>query len=347
MSIPHAVFLDTSIFAGQQYNFSSTTIDSFLKAAKDKDIQLLIPAPTLSEIERQMKTRANEAFKSLSDAIRKAPFLKKWKQWPEKPSGILGDWELQKIVFQEWNDFLSHFKIYKLNYDGIDINKIMNQYNLIKPPFGEGKKRKEFPDAFAFESLSLYAHKNRISIAIISCDSDFKAACEQSTSLIYYPSLPAFTELLLGTDKIISKYKLMLENDNDKTIEAICDESSQIDFYPNDQDVEIEYSDAFSVNSFDSKIVAIGEKEFTILFQSDIEFKHSMSWEEEDGWDEDQHVVHTHTEQDYTRELSRIDGTAKIILAPDHEGISSIGCINFDTDAIEVEAPYIPQHRYR
>jgi len=194
MSIPQAVFLDTSVFAGQQYNFSSTAINSFINAANGKNIKLLLPAPTISEIERQMNARADEAFKALGDAIRKAPFLKNWKQWPEKPSGLFGEWQLHKIVFQEWNDFLNKFNVTKLDYEGIKIEKIMDQYNHIKPPFGEGKKRKEFPDAFAFESLSIYADKHSIYVAVISEDSDFKHACEQSTSLMYFPSLPKFTE---------------------------------------------------------------------------------------------------------------------------------------------------------
>jgi len=138
----------------------------------------------------------------------------------------------------------------------------------------------------------------------------------------------------------------MLGTNRDKIFEAISSASDKVDFYPNDSDVDIEYSEITTYDSLDTQIVSIGDNEITIMFQAGLTFKHMMKWEEIDGWDEDQNAMHTHTERDDTRELSQLEGMAKIILDPNHGNILSIGCIVFDTDSIEVEAPYIPQHFY-
>ncbi|MFM0348229.1 hypothetical protein, partial [Paraburkholderia sp. RL17-347-BIC-D] len=46
MSIPTVVFLDTSVLTGQQFNFASTALTTFLPAAQKAGLKLLLPDPT-------------------------------------------------------------------------------------------------------------------------------------------------------------------------------------------------------------------------------------------------------------------------------------------------------------
>jgi hypothetical protein len=77
VSLPKAVFLDTSVFAGQQYNYASAILVSFIPVAQNAELLLLLPDPTEREVARQIKERASAALKALEDARRKAPFLSK------------------------------------------------------------------------------------------------------------------------------------------------------------------------------------------------------------------------------------------------------------------------------
>lgn len=61
MSVPTAVFLDTSVFDGQSYNFSSTAFSTFLPACRSRQLKLLLPDPTEREIKRHMAEKAQEA----------------------------------------------------------------------------------------------------------------------------------------------------------------------------------------------------------------------------------------------------------------------------------------------
>jgi hypothetical protein len=83
MSLPSAVLLDTSVLAGQQYNFGSVAMSSFVPAAAAKKIVLLLPAPTEQEILNQIDERSKEALQALETAKRKAPFLEKWEHFPK------------------------------------------------------------------------------------------------------------------------------------------------------------------------------------------------------------------------------------------------------------------------
>jgi hypothetical protein len=91
MSVPTAVFLDTSVLAGQQYNFNSTAFASFIAVAKEKKLPLLLPDPTKREIMRQIAERSVAALRALEEARRRAPFLMKWQHFPKLPESRFGD----------------------------------------------------------------------------------------------------------------------------------------------------------------------------------------------------------------------------------------------------------------
>ena len=73
MSIPTAVFLDTSVLDSQQYNFQSTAFSTFVPACAARSIRLLLPDPTEREIKRHIKERTSEAMSGL-EALRRKVF---------------------------------------------------------------------------------------------------------------------------------------------------------------------------------------------------------------------------------------------------------------------------------
>jgi hypothetical protein len=145
MSIPTAVFLDTSVFDEQSFNFSSTALSTFVPACKNRKLKLLLPDPTEREVTRHMTERSEEVAGLFEKAHRAAPFLRKWKGFPPRENRR---GEMRQVATREWFAFLNQFEVVKLNYDGMNVAKIMNWYDAGEPPFDKGKKRKEFPDAF-------------------------------------------------------------------------------------------------------------------------------------------------------------------------------------------------------
>src|SRR5712692_8192902 len=162
MSLPTAFFLDTSVLDGQQYNFASTAFTSFVPVARERKLLLLLPDPTKREVMRHIAERSTAALEALEDARRRAPFLSKWKHFPKPPENKwTTDWEVKRVATEEWESFLKQFSVKELAYEGVALNTVMNWYEKARPPFGSGKKRKEFPDAFAIAALAGYAQQTK------------------------------------------------------------------------------------------------------------------------------------------------------------------------------------------
>lgn len=332
MSLPKAAFLDTSVFAGQQYNYSSTAITSFVPVANKSNLKILLPDPTSREIDRQIQERSTEALKALEDARRKAPFLSKWKQFPSKLTSW-EEWEVGRVAEKEWLEFLKQFQVEQLGYEGVSISKIMSWYDSIRAPFGEGKKRKEFPDAFAIEIVALYAEKNNVCVAVVSEDQDIKKACEHYPSLLYFPSLPRLTELLLVGEQELDELRKVLEGDIELLVDAIYQEATSLDTYIFDDRFEVIDDSIHSPQIIDIRIVGIGHNECTVVFSATFESEHKVKWDEAgdpaDGY--------TDTCSEWINQTNSIDGTAKLAIDLKNKKITAVSMIELDATEIEIQ----------
>jgi hypothetical protein len=338
MSIPTAVFLDTSVFDGQSYNFSSTAFSTFVPACKHRNLRLLLPDPTEREIKRHMTERSKEAIGLIEQAHRTAPFLAKWKGFPprdSKPSGAI------QTTLAEWLSFLKQFDVVRLNYDGIDVGTVMSWYHAMDPPFDKGKKRKEFPDAFAVAILSKYAEQNSCYIAVVSHDPDFKKACDRFPSLMYFQSVPVLTELLLAAeDSRIAAIRAILDSSVDKIAEAVYPHTSLLSFYSTNDYSELETSEVRELTITDARIVALGEHECTIAFDAVLNVGHDVRWHEPTGPDGDMQRIGESVERYYD-----VSGTAKVLLDAKTNVLLEVPYVALNED--EIKADDIPPYWYR
>jgi len=283
MSAPTHIFIDTGIFDEQNYNFNSSAFNAFLMAIKKQALTLVIPDPTAREIERHIEKRAEDVLKALEEAKRKAPFLSKWKKWPIKKNSFNLEWELKEIADNEWKTFLENFSVVEIGYDGVEIGSIMDWYDGKKPPFGEGKKSKEFPDAFAIASLFVYAKKQSVSIAVVSTDGDFRRACERYSELSYFPSLPAYAEALISSDKRVEQIRIAIEDDPSLIINEIKKRFEDLSFYHEESfDADISDIDVDNVELKDFKIVHIGDQDTVISFIFIVDYSAYVRIDDED-----------------------------------------------------------------
>ena len=336
MSVPAAVFLDTSVLAGQQYNFASTALRTFVPAATARGLKLLLPEPTEQEVRRQIRERSNEALAALNQARRHAPFLAKWPHFPQRTLPARVDLELSRIASAEWQQFLSQFSVVKLDYSTLDMAKVMSWYDNVRPPFREGKKRKEFPDALAIALLEAYADKQQSFIAVVSEDQDFKLACDLAPSLLYFPNLPRLTELLLADEYRISSLRASVLADISLVERHLYDKASELCYYHYDSDYELLDSEFSSAAVTDVRIVAIGDHECTIAFEAEVETEHRLRWSEQ-AYDEE-YVQETGT----VLETVSVNGTAKVALDAKTQQISAVTYLELEGGDVEVtETPRI------
>lgn len=193
---------------------------------------MVIPLNIEAEIVRHLADRAAEAVTALESARRKAPFLARWPNWPlKKDEAILKD-ELNAIAQGDYRRFKENFSIVMLDYKGVDIAEVMTWYEQARAPFGTGKKRKEFPDAVAIQALVSLARSEQLKIAVVSTDNDFRDACSFHNELVFFGSVAALTEALLGEEALVLQARSLVDRHQEEIIEAVGDRFPSLDFFP-------------------------------------------------------------------------------------------------------------------
>lgn len=338
MSLPTAVFLDTSILDGQQYNFASTAFSSFLPVARERNFVVLLPDPTKREVLRHIEERSQGAVRALEDARRRAPFLNKWKHFPKLPDNKwLTNFEVRTVAIEEWQSFLNQFSVKELNYDAVVLSTVMDWYEKQRPPFGSGKKRKEFPDAFAIAALAAYAGATKTYIAVVAEDPDFKGACEHFPYLLYFPNLPALTELLLADEKTIEGVRELVLQNQPMIEEAAQSEGESLSLYV-PSEFEILDGGVTYVSLDDIRVVALGNRECTVALEGQIGYEVKLkrddySYRYEDDYD--------HRRGKTVEGDNPLSGTAKLQMSSDRNSIEKVTYIELDNAEIEVSAPVI------
>ena len=334
MSLPTAVFLDTSILAGQQYNFDSAALKSFVPVAVAQKLRLLLPDPTRREVIRQITERSIEALRALEGARRRAPFLAKWKSFPQLPENR-GDWEVKSVALAEWRTFLKRFEVTELGYDGVKIETVMGWYDSTRSPFNSGKKRKEFPDAFAIAVLDAYASKTDTYVAVVAEDPDFRDACKYFPRLLYFNSLPSLTELLVSDTESISGIRVVVLAAEDRLLDAITEELGGLGFYHRDENFEdVEDVDWDEINLDDIRVVGLGGTDCTVVFEVGIVVRVTVKWSE---YDRDAEYG---SGRDYRsvkiKGRSQISGTAKLQFDTGRTVVEQVVFIELDQSEVEL-----------
>ncbi|WP_374108869.1 PIN domain-containing protein [Burkholderia pseudomallei] len=211
--------------------------------------------------------------------------------------------------------------------------QLVRKFQGRSPPFREGKKRKEFPDAFAISMVDTYADKNRCFVAVVSDDQDFKLACERFPNLLYFKSLPRLTERLLPAEDDVEKLHAAIDADIDELLNAVSLEIEGLNFHHYDRRFELDESNISVPSIHDLSIVAIGESECTVTFEVEIEAQHKLQWDEYNGPDERPDRL-----DGWILETVNVEGTAKLSFDPKTNALTGVPYVCLDAEDIEVSA---------
>ena len=122
----------------------------------------------------------------------------------------------------------------------VSIDTVFDKYFGKRPPFGEGKKKSEFPDAFAIGAIEVWCKKNNEKMYVVSTDRDLKEYCETSDCLIALNQLAEFINVIEFHDKELARSVNELLNKNqDAIIEAIAESFCNQSFWIEDQDGDV------------------------------------------------------------------------------------------------------------
>jgi hypothetical protein len=341
MPLPSTVLIDTNIIEQHAYHFASPQIAKFVLLAQVRKLTLLLPDAIQREVKRHIKYKSHEAQSALKKACREAPFLPKWAHWPEAGKAKAAENEIEAAVTAEWDQFLKSFKVERLGYGGIDMNQVMDWYDQQQAPFGEGAKRKEFPDAFTLASAVTYASAKSTKVAVVSADSDIKKFCDTHPELLHFSDLPTLTEAFIAETKTqVAALKEAFATQSDHVLVRIREDFPELAFYPEeDPNGDVSGVEVDSVELTAARFIAIEDQYCTIAFDADVQFSAYVSY-----GDPDTMIINTAedirmpllTRAGTVSETANISGTITLQFDGDWKTIVSAFDLEFDRQDISV-----------
>ncbi len=340
MSVPNRIFIDTSILDEQNYNFDSSALAPFIEAVRPRQVILLLPDPTEREIRRHIRHKSQDVLKALQEAKRRAPFLRKWKEWPIKKGDLTLLQEIQALANKDLEEFFASMSVERLGYDGIDLKQVMDWYDRRAAPFGEGKKQKEFPDALALAAVVAYARKQQTSVAVISRDSDFHRACEDYAELLFYPDLPTITEAFIAGDERVQKVKELVAANSKMLEQRIAEDFEWLDFSPEEEpNGDVDGVQVAGVQFYELRVVSLGSTECSVAFFAKVNYSAHVQYDDPRTAivDSSEGVYSPlHRKHGIVCDWTEITGMAKIRVSPSWDTILEVTFLKIDDSSVVV-----------
>ncbi|MGJ0895728.1 PIN domain-containing protein [Thomasclavelia ramosa] len=226
INYPLNVTIDTNIFEENKFDFGPDgTMNLLIKNVQNGKIKLVLSNIVIKEVEKHI-------CKCVDDVCGKARKLRKeyLSILPEQYLSNIGmEMYIQlpdkETVHRSAKDiffkFLEDCNVERLDTSGINLEKILEDYFSIRPPFENSeKKRKEFPDAFIAEEIRNRFGNDEI-VAIVSKDNGLINACSNSKNHLFFSSLGELFNTLYENDKEYAAMINLIKNNNDSIIQNI------------------------------------------------------------------------------------------------------------------------------
>ena len=273
------VFIDTQSFVKMGLNFNHPALQSFLELCKEKKLFHLTTTVAQREVKSKIQISIQEALTSLQSFRRKARLLDKIDD--ENIKALFNDIdedEVHKKAILVFEGFLKESNSKILNASPINAEDILELYFEKKPPFGDGKKKSEFPDAISL--FSVLHELGDEKAYVISDDKDMKGFCVSSKNLISIDTLDKFLDLYNEHESaitdLIKKYLSSLDAYIKSKIEEQINESWAYNEAPWD-DSEVEEFNAVEVHDFEPTVVWVDEEECLITFDVDVDLDYTVT----------------------------------------------------------------------
>lgn len=305
------VALDTEVFDRANFNYKSTSFKKLIELVKENKICLYITKITHQEIIDHISQAAQQAalaFKNLHKEFRKqAKIIHSSVKFNNLLYSSINSEDLFNELKEQFDIFLEETEIEILTLDNLSVENIFSKYFKNLPPFNAGKKKHEFPDAFAIAAIEAKAKVENKKIYIISGDKDWLEACNHIDNLIYTADIDKFLADIINQEyqEIDVCYKIF--DDNLNTIkEQIEDDFVQKEFTLDDdfsycvdfgsEEIDI---DVDKIEIIDRYIVSIddSEVEYPLLIfelKADISYTAHISYDSTEYafWDSEDEIYY-------------------------------------------------------
>ncbi len=188
------VFIDTQSFIKMGLNIHHPALERLRKLASERLIQYYITTVVEREVRSHIDVAITEALTAVKNFQRKARLLQRLEEPEIVPLFVdLESDDIKAKAQSVFSAFLDGCDSTCVDANGVAAEDIISSYFDRSPPFGDGKKKSEFPDAFSLNSLLSAVGDEKI--YIISEDGDHKSFCEIHDQFLQLDTLDQFLDI--------------------------------------------------------------------------------------------------------------------------------------------------------
>lgn len=173
------IYIDTSEFVSANFNFDSERFKTVLARVDSGQIEVGMTEITKREILSKIDEALDSAEREVKKARSAARILRNLGDG--LPEALFRDFDradYQAKLHAQLEVFLARAKVEKLNIDMADSARVFDLYFSRMAPFGDAKKKDEFPDAFVLSVLSSWGEDEQREVLIASSDGDIREGVE-------------------------------------------------------------------------------------------------------------------------------------------------------------------------
>jgi len=187
----------------------------------------------------------------------------------------------KKEIHEKFHQVVEEFKIEIIDSSVANIKEVLDDYFATNPPFKEGLKKTEFPDALSLNALKIWCDKNSNSVIHLSNDKDFDEY--KSKSIDCSHDLSSLLELLFTENSDIqfefitaiyqkSIGEIITRIDSELSEDLSSQAYSKIENDAWYEDVEVDFIEIYNTEIVASVINEIEEETFSYEIEINIFF---------------------------------------------------------------------------
>lgn len=342
------VLIDTSAYEEQRLSFQGDIFDSLIRLSEENKITIIGCNVLRREIESHLREKIATSVNRIKKASADFDRLTK-DDLGEVTRMLLDPTILKERIFSERKVRIDTF-FTTVNYEDIDLSKVnidsvLDDYFNFKPPFGAGKKKHEFPDAFVLNGFLDYYKKRLTSTCVVSADSDWRSFIENHPDVRMFDKIAEFIDFIHSSynREFTESLKQVLVEHDAKIIENIKSEISDYKFEVDDTWVNAELeidSESVVVRITDYNVIAIEPESAQIEATAEIFLELTLWASDETALFKDSDTkewIYFGTNQYLVRKKEMMDVTININFDPHPEYLS---------DSLEIDEVSIPDDFY-
>lgn len=250
------VFIDTSIFIKMNFFYGHPAFVALRESVNQGRTRILLTDVTVEEVKANIREETTAAIQAIKKSRNPA---KIFKNLGGTYSPIFKDPNFESIteeIIKQFEAFSAEVGAVVVPVERAITKEVFTLYFNSALPFGEGKKKSEFPDAFVLSALNDWADEEGQRLYVVSNDKDMKGIENSFKNLIPTESLEQYlNDVTFYFEKLAPLAEELLRKNEGEILERIKDDFALLGFILDDQDGDV----------YDVTVNSVGELSVSLL----------------------------------------------------------------------------------